>query len=89
VTSFHRWAFKSRFRARAFGWRGSALASRRLKGAVSEIKAVAKSNPVLAGEGVVSLMGQLWPALEEIDTSLSALGTAVNRTLIAHSTPYL
>jgi hypothetical protein len=77
----HRWAFKSSFRSRAFGWRGSALAVKRLREAVAEIKAVAKSDRVLAGEGVVSLMERLWPALEHIDTSSGALGNAVNRTL--------
>ena len=55
VKSIHRWAFKSRFRARAYGWRGSALAGKRLKEAVGEITVVAKSDPVFAGEGVVSL----------------------------------
>ena len=43
----HRWAFKSRFRAHAYGWSGSALASKRLKEAVGEIKAVAKSDRCL------------------------------------------
>jgi hypothetical protein len=59
VKGSHRWAFKSRFRARAYGWRGSALASKRLKEAVGEIKAVAKSDRVLAGEGTVSLIERL------------------------------
>lgn len=77
----HRWKFKSRFRARAYGWHGSALAVRRLTEAVREIRAVAKSDPLLAGEGVVSLMERLWPALEGIDSSSGALGRAVNRTL--------
>ena len=55
----HRWAFKSRFRARAYGWQGSALASKRLKEAVGEIRAVAKSDCILAGEGIVSLIERL------------------------------
>ena len=45
-----KWAFAARFRARAYGWRGSALASKRLKEAVSEIKTAAKSDRVRAGE---------------------------------------
>ena len=65
----------------AYGWRGSALASKRLKEAVSEIKSVAKWEHVLAAEGCVSLMERLWPALEHIDTSSGALGGAVRRTL--------
>jgi hypothetical protein len=81
VTASHRWAFKSSFRPRAFGWRSSALAGRRLKEAVSEIKAVAKFDRVLAADGVVALMERLWPALEHIDTSSGALGNAVNRAL--------
>src|SRR5712664_3563925 len=81
MTSGHRWTFKARFRAAAYGWHGSALASKRLKEAVGEIKSVAKSEAVLAAEGCVSLMERLWPALEAIDTSSGALGGAVHRTL--------
>jgi hypothetical protein len=81
VKPSHKWAFKTSFRPHAFGWRGSVLASKRLKEATSEIKAVAKSDRVLAGEGAVSLMERLWPPLEYIDTSSGALGNAVNRTL--------
>jgi len=36
MTSGHRWAFKTRFRASAYGWHGSALASKRLEEAVRE-----------------------------------------------------
>ncbi|MGA7153404.1 MAG: hypothetical protein WBY84_18690, partial [Pseudolabrys sp.] len=76
-----KWQFKTKFRAKAFGWRGSRLAISRLKEAVSEIKAVAKSDPVAAGDGAVSLMERIWPAFQDIDTSSGALGTAVARTL--------
>ena len=76
-----KWKFKARFRAKAYGWRGSALAISRLKEAVSEIKAVAKSDPVAAGDGIVSLMERIWPAFESIDTSSGALGSAIARTL--------
>jgi len=79
----HKWAFKARFRSGAYGWRGSQLAARRLNEAVREIKRVAKADPALAGEGCVSLMERLWPALEHIDSSTGALGAAVNRTLDA------
>src|SRR5216683_6265220 len=81
MTNGHRWAFKARFRAHAYGWRGSSLASTWLKEAVREINSVAKSDLVLAAEGCVSLMERLWPALEGIDTSSGALGGAVHRTL--------
>jgi tetratricopeptide (TPR) repeat protein len=77
----HKWAFKARFRARAFGWRGSRPAIERLKQAVSEIRAVARRDPVLAADGAVALMERLWPAFEQIDTSSGALGGAVNWTL--------
>jgi hypothetical protein len=65
----------------ALGWRGSAKAIERLKQATSEIKAVAKTDPVRAGEGVVVLAERIWPAFEQIDTSTGALGAAVNRVL--------
>ena len=77
----YRWSFKSRLRARAFGWRGSKTAIARLKEAASEIKAVNRTDPVAAGEGAVVLMERLWPAFQDIDTSSGALGTAVNATL--------
>jgi hypothetical protein len=76
-----KWQFKTKFRAKAFGWRGSRLAISRLKEAVSKIKAAAKSDPVAAGDGAVSLMERIWPAFQDIDTSSGALGTAVARTL--------
>ena len=71
------WTFKARLRARAFGWRGSHLACQRLKEAVTEIKKVARTDPVTAGDGVVSLMERIWPAFQDIDTSSGALGGAV------------
>ncbi len=56
MTAEHTWAFESRLRARAFGWRSSHLACQRLKEAVTEIKKAARTDPVMAGEGVVSLI---------------------------------
>ena len=44
-TPKHKWAFRPRFRTNAFGWRGSKLAIERLKEAVAEIKAVARTAP--------------------------------------------
>ncbi len=79
----HKWTFKARFRANAYGWKASSLASKRLKEAAAEIKKVAKSEPVLAAEGVVGLMERIWPALEHVDSSSGALGNAVYRTLDA------
>jgi len=60
----HTWAFRTKFRARAFGWKGTRLATRRLREALGEIKRVAKKDPVLAGEGGLLLIERLWPALQ-------------------------
>jgi hypothetical protein len=76
-----KWQFKTKFRANAYGWRGSKLAITRLKEAVREIRTAAKSDPVAAADGCVALMVRLWPALQHIDTSSGALGTAVHSTL--------
>ena len=77
----HKWIFPARFRAGTYGWKSSKLACQRLREAVSEIKKVAKKEPVLAAEGAVRLMEKLWPALEHVDSSSGALGSAVNKTL--------
>jgi len=79
----HKWTFKARFRTKAYGWNGTALATKRLREAVSEIKKVGKKQPVLAGEGVVSLLERIWPSLQGVDSSSGALGGAVYRTLSA------
>jgi len=44
---------------------------------------VAKKDPVVGAEGAIRLMEKLWPALEYIDTSSGALGSAVNKALDA------
>jgi hypothetical protein len=73
----HSWTFKSRLRSRAFGWKGSHLACQRLKEAVTEIKKIARTDAVIAGDGFVSLMERIWPAFQDVDTSSGALGGAV------------
>jgi hypothetical protein len=78
----HKWIFKARFRSRAFGWSASNLACHRLKEAVTEIKKLAKSDPVQGAEGAVSLMERIWPALEQVDSSSGSLGSSVYWTLI-------
>jgi hypothetical protein len=80
-TPVHKWAFKPGMRAGLYSWRSSSKAIERLKSATSEIKAVNRSDPVTAAEGVVALAERIWPAFEHIDTSTGALGTAVYRTL--------
>ena len=76
-TKPHKWTFTSRFRTNAFGWKGSRLASQRIKEAVSEIRKVARKDPLLGAEGAIKLMEKLWPALQHVDSSSGALGTAV------------
>jgi hypothetical protein len=49
-----------------------------LKEAVTDIKKVARVDPVTAGDGVVTLMERIWPAFQDVDTSSGALGGAVN-----------
>jgi len=80
MTAKYQWTFKSRFRSKAYGWKGSSLAIKRLKEAVSEIKKVARTDAVVAADGAVILFERFWPALENIDTSSGALGGAVNWT---------
>ena len=75
------WAFRPRFRANAFGWKASKLASQRLKEALTEIKAVARVDPLIAADGAIVLMEKIWPALAHVDSSSDALGNAVNKTV--------
>jgi hypothetical protein len=79
-TDDHRWEFKARFRRHSFGWR-SQPAVQRVKEAVSEIKGVARRDPILGGEGAVMLLERLSPALEQVDSSSGSIGTAVNRAI--------
>jgi len=81
--SSYKWTFAARFRAGAYGWKSSNLACQRLREAVSEIKKVTKKEPISGAEGAVRLMEKLWPALEHVDGSSGALGSAVYRTLDA------
>ncbi len=80
--SGHVWAFKPRFRRNSFGWK-SQPAIARIKQAVSEIKKVARRDPVLAAEGAVLFLERLSPALTNIDGSSGSIGTAVNRAIEA------
>jgi hypothetical protein len=78
----HKWEFNARFRRHAFGWK-SQPAIQRVKQAVSEIRKVARRDPVVAGDGAVTLLERLSPALEHIDSSSGAIGTAVNNAITA------
>jgi len=77
----YKWKFPARFRSGAYGWKSSRLACQRLREAVSEIKKGAKKVPILGAEGAIRLIEKLWPALEHVDSSSGALGSAVNKAL--------
>ncbi|WP_323037740.1 hypothetical protein [Pararhodobacter sp.] len=77
----HKWAFKPGMRAGAYSWKSSTKAVERLKSVSAEIRAVARTDPTTAAEGVIALAQRIWPAFEHIDTSSGALGNAVSRTL--------
>lgn len=79
----HRWTFPARFRARAFGWKGSKLAAQRIREAVSEIKAVRRKDSLLAAEGAVRFIERVVPAIQDIDGSSGAIGNAVSKAVDA------
>jgi hypothetical protein len=70
------WAFRARFRRAAFGWKGSRLAIERIDEALAEIRAVARQDAVGAAEGAVLFLEKLSPALNQVDSSSGALGSA-------------
>jgi hypothetical protein len=78
----HKWEFRARFRRHAFGWK-SQPAITRIKEAVSEIKKVARADKVLAAEGAVLFLEKVSPALEHVDSSSGAIGTAANNAIAA------
>ena len=78
--SVHKWQFASRFRRHAFGWR-SDTPIQRIKEALTEIKQFTRKEPVLAAEGAITLLEKLSPALEQVDSSSGALGSAVNKAI--------
>jgi hypothetical protein len=78
----YKWEFRSRLRRSSFGWHSSKLAIQRIKEAVSEIKKIARKDPVLGGEGAVIFFEKISPAIEHVDSSSGSLGTAVNNAII-------
>jgi len=50
---------------------------------VSEIRKIARKDPLLGAEGAVLLLEKLSPALEHVDSSSGAIGTAVNKAIDA------
>lgn len=82
VSGTYKWEFKARFRRGAFGWR-SQPAILRIRQAVAEIKKVARKDRVLAAEGAVLFLERISGALEQVDSSSGAIGTAVCRAISA------
>ncbi len=78
----HKWAFAPRFRRHAFGWR-SQPAVQRVKEATAEIQKAAKKDPSLAAAGAILFLEKVSPALEQVDSSSGAIGTAVNHAIEA------
>lgn len=78
----HTWTFARRFRRHAFGWR-SQPAVARVREAVAEISVVARHDTLAAAEGAVVLIERLSPALENVDSSSGAIGSAVNQAIDA------
>lgn len=70
------WAFRTRFRRAAFGWKGTQLALGRIHEALAEIRAVARHDPATAGEGAMLFLEKLSPALCQIDSSSGSLGNS-------------
>lgn len=76
----HKWTFRPRFRRHAYGWK-SQPAITRVREAVSEIKKVNRTNPELAAEGAVLFLEKVSPAIEHVDSSSGAIGSAVNKAV--------
>ncbi len=81
-TDKHRWTFAARFRRRSFGWK-SQPAVKRVREAVSEIKKVARKDLLLSADGAVRFLEKVSPALEQVNSSSGAIGSAVNRAIDA------
>ena len=79
-TTAPKWTFPPRFRRHAFGWR-SQTPIKRIKEAVSEIKKVARKEPVIAAEGAILFLEKVSAAIEHVDSSSGAIGTAVNNAI--------
>ena len=77
----YKWVFRSRFRRHAFGWR-SQPAITRIREAVSEIKKVARKDPVLGAEGAVLFLEKVAAAIQNVDGSSGAIGSSVNRAIV-------
>jgi hypothetical protein len=79
-TPTEKWAFRARFRVRAFGWKSQPAISR-LKEALAEIHRAERIDPVHAAEGAILLLERISPAFEQVDGSSGAIGSAVNHAI--------
>jgi len=77
----HKWQFQTRFRKGAFGWRGSRTAIERIRQAVAEIRKAARADPILGAEGAIAFLRRVSLALEHVDSSSGAIGSAVNSAI--------
>ena len=64
----------------AFGWRPQP-AVQQVREAAAEIQKVAKRDPALAAMGAVLFLEKVSPALEQVDSSSGAIGTAVDHAI--------
>ncbi len=80
IMNKHKWQFSSSFRRNAFGWR-SQIPVQRIKEALSEIRATARRDPLLAADGAVLFLEKISSALEHVDSSSGAIVTAVNNAI--------
>ena len=80
-TPAHKWLFSTRFRRQAYAWHSSSLAVQRVKEAVREIRNAAVKDPLLGAEGAVLFLEKVSPALEQVDSSSGAIGSAVNQAI--------
>ena len=55
----------------------------RIAQAVSEVKKAARTDPISGAEGAIVLLGRVSPALEHVDSSSGAIGSAVNSAIDA------
>ncbi len=54
---------------------------KRVKEALSEIKKMARKDPVTGAEGAVLFLEKVSPAIEHVDSSSGVIGTAVNKAI--------
>jgi len=79
----HKWKFISYFRSGAYGWKGSRLAAKRVKDAVTEINKVSKTDLAEAATGAVKFMEKIVPAIEHVDDSWGVLGNSIRSAIQA------